>query len=281
MKKIRKLLILITAVSAALVMTACDDTEGADADPAQEAADAAEPSKDAYDDYIRSTLESVDQQKKNDAAAAPSALTPTPIIDAKSITTDRSTGDDLFVSSMEEPSDFDPFASKNYSSDTATVSPSPSPTVDPNATPTPTPTPYITPEEFEVGKCCIYINGESDSAGGTEVVTAINKARKDLGYKEFVNNKGLATCADRRTREVAALYSHQRPNGQQFYSLAPEHFKAEMLIITGQKAEEAVDAVIKNDPISRNLIFTEKYQSIGASSFKCNGIKYTVVAFGL
>lgn len=267
-------------------MTSCDDEQGADAadgaDTAGDAASSAE-SKDAYDDYIRSALASVDQGKKDNKATQPSDTTPAPVNDGRAVTTDRSAGDDLYVSSMEEPGDYDPFASKNLPDTTPTVSPSPSPspTVDPNATPTPTPTPYITPEEFDVGKCCIYINGESDSAGGTEVVTAINKARKDLGYKEFVNNKGLATCADRRTREVAALYSHQRPNGQQFYSLAPEHFKAEMLIITGQKAEEAVDAVIKRDPISRNLIFTEKYQSIGASSFKCNGIKYTVVAFGL
>ncbi len=285
MKKMKKFLILITVVSAAFIMTSCDDAEGADAaDSADPAADtaASSESKDAYDDYIRSALASVDQGKNNNVPAQPSDATPTPINDGKAITTDRGAADDLFVSSMEEPDGYDPFASKNTIADTSpTVSPSPSPTVDPNATPTPTPTPYITPEEFDVGKCCIYINGESDSAGGTEVVTAINKARKDLGYKEFVNNKSLATCADRRTREVAALYSHQRPNGQQFYSLAPEHFKAEMLIITGQKAEEAVDAVIKNDPISRNLIFTEKYQSIGASSFKCNGIKYTVVAFGL
>ena len=54
-----------------------------------------------------------------------------------------------------------------------------------------------------------------------------------------------------------------------------------MLVIDNQKAEETVDAMIKRDPISRNLIFTEKYQSIGAASFKCNGMRYTVVAFGL
>ena len=51
--------------------------------------------------------------------------------------------------------------------------------------------------------------------------------------------------------------------------------------MTMQKAEDTVDAMIKNDPVSRRLIFTEKYQSIGASSFKCNGTRFTVVSFGL
>ena len=233
--------------------------------------------KEGYDNYIRSVLDGVNGTD----ASAPS---PTPVSDGKAITFDRTAPDETYISSMESPDSvtdpytdddvYDPFA-------TPTEEPSPSPTEDPNATPTPTPTPYITPEEFDVGKCCIYINGESDSAYGTEVITAINKARTDLGYSPLITNKGLSTCADRRTREIAAAFSHTRPNGQQFYSLAPEHFKAEMLVINNQKAEEAVDVMIKQDPVSRNLIFTEKYQSIGASSFKCNGMKYTVVSFGL
>ena len=180
------------------------------------------------------------------------------------------------------PVDTSPTPGPGGSSDKNTAATtSPTPTPDPSATPTPEPTPYITPNEFEVGKCCIYMNGESNSAYGTEVVTAINKARTDLGYKELVTNEGLATCADRRTRELAAYNSHTRPNGTQFYSLAPEHFKAEILMVGTQKAEDAVDTLIKKDPVSRALIFTEKYQSIGASSFKCNGNECMVVAFGL
>ena len=251
------------------ILCACD-SEGTDKEAAASEEDKAaeEAAKEGYDGYIQSVLNSVNGNP----------VTPVPT-DGKAIQFDKTAPDDMYVSSMENPSttgtpDYDPFA-------TTTPEPSLSPTVDPNATPTPEPTPYITPEEFEVGKCCIYINGENDSAYGTEIITAINKARTDLGYDPLITNKGLSTCADRRTREIAASFSHTRPNGQQFYSLAPDYFKAEMLIINNQKAEEAVDCLIKNDPISRNLIFTTKYKSIGASSFKCNGMKYTVVAFGL
>ena len=264
------------------LMVGCDSADGK-AETSADAPDGGEASdkeKDAYDQYIKDALSSVGGNAPTadgDAQNAPAATV------GKDISAPRTAANDFAVSSMEggdvnDPNSdaYDPFAKPTEDPEASL-----SPTVDPNATPTPSPTPYITPEEFEVGKCCIYINGESDSAYGTEVVTAINKARTDLGYKGLVNNKGLATCADRRTREIAANFSHTRPNGLFFTSVAPEHFKAEMLIIDNQKAESTVDALIKNDIISRNLIFTEKYQSIGASSFKCNGMRYTVVAFGL
>ncbi len=265
-------------------MTSCDSSdEAATGSDTQNATSPSENDKKSeYDEYIKSALSNV--ENSGSVTAAPtqdSSGNP-----ATAVTVDRNPIDDTSaVSSMDADSidggDY-PFAPTGSYSDTPTPTPtgteSPTPTVDPNA---PTPTPYITPDEFEVGTCCIYMRGESDAAYGTEIVTAINKVRKDLGYPEMKKNTGLTNCADRRTRELAASYSHTRPNGLPFYSLAPEHFKAEMLIINEQKGDEAVDAIITNDPISKNLIFSKKYQSIGASSFKCNGRHYTVVAFGL
>ena len=101
--------------------------------------------------------------------------------------------------------------------------------------------PYITPDEFEVGRCCVYIRGESDSAFGTEIVTEMNKVRKDLGYDELIKNKSLSTCADRRTRETVALYAHARPNGEQFFSLAPEHFKAEITRTHSKQSNQIIE----------------------------------------
>lgn len=137
----------------------------------------------------------------------------------------------------------------------------------------------LTPDEFEVGTCCIYINGENDTTYGADIIKAINKARTDLGYKALNEKKGLDTCADRRTREIASFLNHYRPNATPFYSLAPQYFKAEMLAIDGAKAEETVDAWIA-DPYSRQLVFTTKYTSVGAACFKCNGLNCVVVAFG-
>lgn len=274
--------VLLLCIISMLFLPACDSETGTDENVAGSDAESEsdDKEKDPYDEYIRSALETVNQDKKTDDGATPTSA-PASITGVPTVTPVITPADDFAVSSMESPDDYADVFSTPTPAPSETDEVSPSPTEDPNATPTPTPTPYITPDEFDVGKCCIYINGESDSAFGTEVITAINKARTDLGYKPLVTNKGLGTCADRRTREIAANFDHTRPNGLQFYSLAPEHFKAEMLLMSLQKAEDTVDAMIKNDPISRRLIFTEKYQSIGASSFKCNGTRFTVVSFGL
>ena len=264
------LFILILSLAAFPVLSGCDSTEEGTEDAAEGSEE--EAPKNEYEEYIRSALDSVNGGKP--AASEPSQ-TPDPgtAEDTAPVPADTGDDDDFYYSSMENPDEYeDPFASSEDEE--------PSPTEEADGTPTPTPTPYITPEEFEVGKCCIYINGETDSAYGTEMISAINKARTDLGYDPLITNKGLTTCADRRTREVAASLSHIRPNGYPFYSLAPEHFRAEMLLKDNLKAEDAVDTLIKRDPVSRGLIFTETYKSIGASSFKCNGQQCTVVSFG-
>lgn len=275
--------VLLVCIISMFFLPACDSQSESDENGTGTEGQSSEEEnqeKDPYDEYIRSALRNVNQDGKTTADVTPTNA-PTSIPDIPTVTPIITPADDFTVSSMEGPDDYADVFTTPTPYPTETAEASPSPTDDPNATPTPTPTPYITPDEFDVGKCCIYINGESDSAFGTEVITAINKARTDLGYKPLITNKGLGTCADRRTREIAANFDHTRPNGLQFYSLAPEHFKAEMLLMTMQKAEDTVDAMIKNDPVSRRLIYTEKYQSIGASSFKCNGTRFTVVSFGL
>ena len=272
--------ILILCLFASFAMAGCDDEDKDAASGTEDLTGTTDADREGYDNYIRSVLDGVNDPAQSVKTDRTGTDTPakSDTSGGNSIQIDKTAPDDTYISSMDstDTDGYDPFATPipGYED-------SPTPTIDPNASPTPTPTPYITPEEFDVGVCCIYINGESDSAYGTELITAINKARTDLGYKPLITNKSLSTCADRRTREIAASFNHTRPNGTAFYSVAPEHFKAEMLIKNNQKADEAVDAMIKNDPISRNLIFTTKYQSIGASSFKCNGMKYSVVSFGL
>lgn len=136
-----------------------------------------------------------------------------------------------------------------------------------------------TPDTFDVGTSSIYINGENDSAYATDIIASINKARTDLGYEALTEKDGLDKCADRRTREITCGLSHMRPNGQHFTSLAPQYFKAEMLAAGDGEPAETVDAWIK-DLTSRDLVFTNKYTSVGAACFKCNGLKFVVVAFG-
>ena len=202
MRRARRFIILLLCFGVFTTLPGCDASEGADGTSAD--GETAQGPKDEYEEYIRSAIESVSDDNGQGQAGDP-ANDP----NVKTVTVDRTSAGDLQVSSMEDGDDPDP-----EDDPFATPTADPSPTEDPNATPTPTPTPYITPEDFEVGKCCIYINGENDSSYGTEIITAINKVRTDLGYKPLISNKGLSTCADRRTRESAANFSHTRPNGR-------------------------------------------------------------------
>lgn len=137
----------------------------------------------------------------------------------------------------------------------------------------------LTPDEFEVGQSSIYINGKDDETYGNDIITEINSARKQLGYPELTVKTGLNSCASRRAREVASDLSHTRPNGEPYYSLAPQYFKAEMLAIDKGSAKETVEEWIK-DPVSRELVFNNKYTSVGGACFVCNELNCIVVAFG-
>lgn len=232
-----------------------------------------------YEDYIHAALDAVNNDPNAPVEEAAPAEEPGRIVHVKD------TDDSVYVSAVEnlpEESGVVPnFGANTFTGENGETFPGSPDAADSNEslTPTPTPTPTGTPDTFDVGVCCIYIKCEDDSGYGSEVVTAINKARTDLGYPELKENTGLATCANRRTREVASYLSHTRPNKEPFYSLAPEYFKAEMLGIGRSKSDATFDAWM-TDPESRDLIFTTQYGSIGAHCIKVNDFYCVVVAFG-
>lgn len=147
------------------------------------------------------------------------------------------------------------------------------------AAPTPTPEPTGTPDEFPVDVCQVYIKGKDDSGFGSGIITRINEIRAEMNYPEMKENESLTKCAQLRSREIAVIMSHMRPDGSPFSSLAPDYYKAELFAIDKTDEEETVDAWILY-PDSRSLIFTTQYTSIGAACFECNGYKCVIVAYG-
>lgn len=261
-RRFGKLIILFVLLS--MILSGCSGDEAQTEDSGN---------TDEYAEYIHSALESVNKDpNETEPVQTESTEKPAKVIQL------AETDDSVYVSAEEnlpEDSgvipDFEPIDS---SADLSSQGGS-----DASATPTPTPTPTGTPDTFDVDTCCIYIKCEDDSAYGSELITAINKARTDLGYPALNENAGLALCADRRTREVYTRFGHVRPNGKPFYSVAPQYFKAELLAVDASEAEKTFDAWMM-DPVSRKLIYTTTYGSIGAACIKCNGLYCVVVAFG-
>ena len=222
--------------------------------------------KDAYDEYIHNALEAV--KNNSSTPAAPGSAAPTPIVDDQNgrvIYVEKEDSskipESVYVSSsvFEDPAD----NANGQNSDSSSE-----PEVKEK-----------TPETFEVGTGLVYIDGKYDTAYQGELLQYINDARTGLNYPEMTINTSLNTCANLRAKEIAALLGHMRPDGTMFYSLAPDYYKGEIITTDNATVKETFDAWM-TDPISRNMLFSKEYTSIGASNYVCNGQNCIVVSFG-
>ena len=154
MRRFNRLILLLIFVISVFTLSACDSEAAGDENGASLDAESENKEKDPYDEYIRSALESVNQDKQT---AKDAALTNAPVssADVPTVTPVINPADDFAVSSMESPDDPD-----DYSDVFTTPTPvpsqsdedSPTPTEDPNATPTPTPAPAtINGQKAEIG----------------------------------------------------------------------------------------------------------------------------------
>lgn len=274
----KKMVVVTVMIMLMLVLGACNSKEGGEVTSggANQSTSGKKQSNDDFDEYIRQALRNV-SQSQNTPEAVPEDTgkvihvntedeSDTPVY--VSASDDNSTApEDFFNTEMPEDSGNDIMTVSDGSE--GEQAGAQEPLTDGSST----------PDDFEVGTSCIYIKGEVDSGYSADLIKALNKARAELGYPELTERAGLDKCADRRTREIMCSLSHIRPNGQSFNSLAPSYFMAEMLAIDKGSAEETVDAWIK-DPVSRQLVFTTKYTSVGSTGFKCNGLYGSVIAFG-
>lgn len=218
-----------------------------------------------YDDYIHDALEAVkdNAQPTDNTSAAPQI---------PQTTTDNSgegqviyvekedssnVPDEVFVSSQE----FDDFDEDEEE---------------------PTPTPEVkepAPDVFDVGRGLVYIDGKYDTSYSANLLKYINDARTGLNYPAFKENSSLGTCANLRSKEITCFLSHFRPDGTKFFSLAPDYYKAEIITIDGADVKSTFDAWL-TDPVSRGIIFSEDYGSIGVANYICNGLNCIVVSLG-
>lgn len=283
--KIALYLAIIFAVQISL--TGCKDSEKGSVTtgnkPGSEASRGSGQSQDDFSVYIKNALESVSKEPQKETEVVPEDKRQIVFTDksggnvespVSEIINSEPTDEDILRVSASEGQEAleempDGLLEEDGKSDGSQTADSSSETLDSS----------LTPDDFQVGTSCIYINGEIDAGYGANLIAALNKVRTDLGYEPLTERVGLDKCADRRTREITSSFSHIRPNGQPFYSVAPDYFKAEMLAIDNAKPEETIDAWIR-DPISRALVFNTKYTSVGAASFKCNGFYCSVIAFG-
>lgn len=263
MRKITKLIIVgIYLLAFSIVLSGCGEKEAEEIEKAQ----------DPYEQYIHEALESVrDNAQVDDSVNTPPEVTsdnPNGRV-IEFVRDDESEKEQIYISSDIDSSYEDAFednsdvGDSNTSSETGT---------DPNEK-------KVTPAVFDVGTGLVYIDGKYDETYRTNLLQTINDARTGLNYPPMTINNSLNTCANLRTKEIACFLSHIRPDGSRFSSLAPDYYKAEIITIDSANPKETLDAWLL-DPVSRNLIFTKDFTSIGASNYICNGLNCIVVSFG-
>lgn len=264
--------VFLCAVFFMLSIAGCEgapEAEGGDGaeNAASENATAAS-ADDEYDKYIHDALETVKNNSVTTEDAPLGGTTP----EVPKTSSDNS-GDGKVIYVAKEDSEGVPeevFVSSQEFDDFAEEEPETTPTPDPK-------TPA--PETFEVGRGLVYIDGKYDTAYSANLLKYINDARTGLNYPAYTENVSLGTCANLRAKEITCYLSHYRPDLSKFYSLAPDYYKAEIITIDNSDVKETFDAWLE-DPISRGIIFSDDYGSIGVSNYVCNGLNCIVVSIG-
>lgn len=129
-------------------------------------------------------------------------------------------------------------------------------------------------------------NGSALSAASerAELLRLVNQERSRAGLQPLSDNSALDRVAEQRAQELGTLFSHTRPNGQEWSSLyAPmgitEYHAVGENIASGQKSAESVmDSWMHSEGHRRNIL-DPKYSSIGIGYSVQGGQSYWVQNF--
>ena len=120
------------------------------------------------------------------------------------------------------------------------------------------------------GDITFTINGETraghfDKAASQELVRLLNDYRAKHGKKKLAQTAPLAKAAMVRSKEIAVVFDHRRPNGKMCFSVAKE-LDGENIAGGYMSAQEIMDAWINSPPHNANMLYS-KFKKIGISVF--------------
>ena len=112
------------------------------------------------------------------------------------------------------------------------------------------------------------------------LLISINLMRKKYDLEELILDEELCEFADIRSKELADKWSHERPNGQQGYSLIDSSkWGGENLAKNYFNAKDVLDGWCNSPTHLDNLLFKE-YTKCGISIYQDNyGYSYWCIMF--
>lgn len=119
----------------------------------------------------------------------------------------------------------------------------------------------------------VNVTGQDNQAEARKLLDMVNAARSAVGRSSLAWNTDLEATAMQRAAEIAAYYSHTRPNGEECFSVFPPYDWSSHVSARGENiATGQYDAIeVNNDWTNseghyRNMI-NENFHSMAAASF--------------
>ncbi len=99
-----------------------------------------------------------------------------------------------------------------------------------------------------------YTMSEDERKRIFEAYEILNTVRKDEGLSELIWDAKLEECALIRAQEIATNFDHNRPDGQEWYTIYPGGLLGENICKGSEHADMVMEDWLKNQPDRENFL---------------------------
>ena len=138
----------------------------------------------------------------------------------------------------------------------------------------------VAEQTITIDKCQVEVIGEYTDIWTQELLTLINTERINNNLNELQYDVTLEACADVRAQEASQFWSHTRPDGSKWNTVAQGYYRGENLARGYNSAKEVFDAWMASES-HRNNILHSQYTAIGISIFKTERGYVIAAGFGI
>lgn len=125
-------------------------------------------------------------------------------------------------------------------------------------------------------KCKVTVKNKTSDA--QQVVALVNKERKAQGLDALTMDANMQKAAKARAKEIVQKFSHERPNGKQYYTVLKSYNVsytrvAENIAAGQQSAQEVMNSWMHSSGHKQNIL-NKSYSRIGVAMYKVPNSKY-------
>lgn len=132
--------------------------------------------------------------------------------------------------------------------------------------------------DIEASYQILNVTGTVDYAAAYQALDLLNKDRASAGLSALTMDPGLLEAAMQRAAEISLYFDHERPNGENCYSLESKMY-AENIALGYRSAAEA-EKDWMNSADNKSNILSDSVGSVGIGVFCTNGNYFWVQCFG-